>query len=346
VSSAEVTREGLEGVRPGREAKTWSHGDGQGRARAPHEHPGGSYYGKPIINPPVWEELDIAGYLFAGGLAGASSILAAGADLSGRPRLARRCKLCATGALGASLTALIHDLGRPARFLNMLRVFKPTSPMNMGAWLLGIYGPLNTATAASDTLDILPAAGKAAGIGAGILGAGVATYTAALIADTAVPAWHEGRRELPFLFAGSAAAAAGGFGLIAAPSEEAAPARRTAVLGAATELVAEHMLERRLAMIAETLHDGKAGRRLKIAKALTLAGALATATPAHRVRLLRSLGGAALLAGSALTRFGLFEAGMASARDPRYTVQPQRERMDATHAQPPEPGTTADERDI
>ena len=95
MSSAEVTREGLEGVRPGREAKTWSHGDKQGKTRAPHEHPGGSYYGKPIINPPVWEELDIAGYLFAGGLAGASSILAAGADFTGRPLLARRSKLCA-----------------------------------------------------------------------------------------------------------------------------------------------------------------------------------------------------------------------------------------------------------
>ena len=62
----------------------------------PAVDPADSYYGNPIINPPVWEERDIAGYLFAGGLAGASSILAAGADLTGRPRLARRAKLCAS----------------------------------------------------------------------------------------------------------------------------------------------------------------------------------------------------------------------------------------------------------
>ena len=90
VSDAEVTREGLAGVRPGRESRTWSwNGTAATAARAPHDHPGASYYGRPIINPPVWEERDIAGYLFTGGLAGASSILAAGADLSGRPRLAR-----------------------------------------------------------------------------------------------------------------------------------------------------------------------------------------------------------------------------------------------------------------
>ena len=44
-----------------------------------------SYYGKPVLNPPVWEARDIAGYFFLGGLAGGSSLLAAGADLTGRP---------------------------------------------------------------------------------------------------------------------------------------------------------------------------------------------------------------------------------------------------------------------
>ena len=70
-----------------------------------------SYYGAPIVKPPVWGELDIAGYFFAGGLAGATSLLAAGADATGRPVLARRCKVCATAAVGLSLGALVHDLG-------------------------------------------------------------------------------------------------------------------------------------------------------------------------------------------------------------------------------------------
>jgi formate-dependent nitrite reductase membrane component NrfD len=343
MSEAEVTREGLGGVRPGREARSWSHGgagdgtgvEGRGRRRRSEEgafdHPGTSYYGKPIINPPVWEERDIAGYLFAGGLAGASSILAAGAELTGRPRMARRSKLCAAAALAASLVALVHDLGRPSRFLNMLRVFKPTSPMNVGSWLLGIYGPLNGAAVASDVLRVAPRAGRAASVGAGALGAGVAAYTSALIANTAVPAWHEGHRELPFLFVGSAASAGAGFALIAAPVDESGPARRMAIAGAAGELVAELLLERRLGMVAEALHEGKAGRRLKAAKALTAAGAVGAAL-SSRSRGAAAIGGAALLAGSALTRFGLFEGGMASARHPKYTVAPQRERLGAERA--------------
>jgi hypothetical protein len=166
-----------------------------------------------------------------------------------------------------------------------------------------------------------------------VLGAGVSCYTAALIADTAVPAWHDGYRELPFLFAGSAATAGSGFALLAAPREENGPARSTALLGGAVELCAEQLLERRLGIVAETLHEGIAGRRLKAAKALTVAGSIGAATVARRSRVGAALSGACLIAGSALTRFGLFAAGMRSAEDPRYTVQPQRERMEQRAAQ-------------
>jgi formate-dependent nitrite reductase membrane component NrfD len=350
MSDAHVTREGLEGVRPGREARLWSqvgepsdhteaadrNGDGKRRRRRRDGDQFSSYYGKPIINLPVWGERDIAGYLFAGGLAGASSILAAGADLSQRPRLARRCKLCASGALSVSFAALVHDLGRPERFINMLRTFKPTSPMSVGSWLLGVYGPLNAAAVLSDVFGVAPRAGRAASVTAGALGAGVASYTGALIANTAVPAWHGGHRELPFVFVGSAASAGAGFALIAAPAVEAGPARRMAVLGAAGELVAGQLMERRLGMVAEALQTGSAGKRLKAAKALTALGALGAATLASRSRSAAVLSGAALLTGSALTRFGLFEAGMASARDPKYTVEPQRQRLAAQAlAEPP-----------
>jgi hypothetical protein len=115
--------------------------------------------------------------------------------------------------------------------------------------------------------------------------------------------------------------------MVSAPRAEGAPARRLAVLGAVGELTAEGLMERRLGMIAETLHEGTAGRRLRAAKALTAAGALGAATLAPRSRFASIASGGALLAGSALTRFGLFAAGMASARDPRYTVEPQRERL-------------------
>jgi hypothetical protein len=327
VSRAAVTREGLEGVRPGREALSWSGADSAYRKSEPVTHPGSSYYGRPIINPPVWAEIDIAGYLFTGGLAGASSILAAGASLTGRPRLARRSRLCASGAIGLSLAALVPDLGRPARALNMLRVFKPTSPMSVGSWILFAYGPLNAAATASDLLGRAPRAGRAAGLGAGVLGAAVASYTGALIADTAVPAWHEGHRELPYLFVSSAASAAAGYGMIAAPCSENQPAVALGAVAAGCELVAERLLERRLGGIAETLHRGTAGRRLRSAKLLSVAGGLGGAFAARRSRTAAAAAGAALVASSALTRFGLFAAGMESARDPKYTVDPQRARL-------------------
>ena len=347
MSDAEVTREGPRGGRPGREARVWSgvgggrrdggagrNGSTGGRRRRRRgdggdEHAFASYYGQPIINPPVWEELEIGGYLFAGGLAGASSIVAAGAQFSGRPASARASKVVAAGAIALSLAALVKDLGRPARFLYMLRVVKPSSPMSVGVWILFGYAPLAFASAASDVSGIAPRSGRAAGLGAGLLGAGVASYTAALIADTAVPAWHGAHRELPFLFVGSAASAGAGAALLAAPLAENGPARRLAVAGALVELGFEQLMERRLGMVAEALHEGTAGRRLRAAKGLAAAGATLAALAGGRSRTAAAVAGAALVAGSLLTRLGIFAGGMASARDPKYTVVPQRERLAA-----------------
>jgi hypothetical protein len=287
----------------------------------------GSYYDRPVIKEPTWQARDIAGYLFLGGLAGASSALGAGAELTGRRRLARSTKLGALGAVSLSLAALVHDLGRPGRFLNMLRVAKPTSPMSVGSWLLAGYGPLAGAAAASDVLGLNPRAGRAAAVGAGLLGPAVASYTSVLIADTAVPAWHESRHELPFVFVGSGAAAAGGLAVLVTPPAETGPARRIAVAGAALDLAASQQMEARAGLAGETFREGKAGAMLRAAKALTAIGGLGAAA-GGRNRVTSGLSGLALLAGSACTRFGIFEAGRASARDPKYTVVPQRERLE------------------
>jgi len=291
-----------------------------------------SYYGRPVINEPPWQATDIAGYFFFGGLAGASSVLAAGAQLSGYRTLARVGKIGALGAINLSAAALVHDLGRPERFVNMLRVFKPSSPMSVGSWLLAAYGPVAGAAAVSEVTGILPGAGRAATLGAGLLGPGVATYTAALICDTAVPAWHEGYREMPYVFAGSAASAAGGLGLLAVHPADAEPARNLAVLGAAVELIAKRQLLARLARsgdLAEPYETGTAGAIFRLAEFLT-AGALAGAVLGGKSRAVSAMSGASLVAASAMTRFGIFEAGMASARDPRYTIVPQRRRRNAT----------------
>lgn len=292
-----------------------------------------SYYGRPIVKPAPWAA-DIPAYLFLGGLAGASSVLGAGADLTGRPALRRVSRLGAAGAITAGFAALVHDLGRPARFANMLRVAKPTSPMSMGTWLLTAYGPLAGLAAAAELRGLLPrslarvlgVSARPAGLAAASLAPTVATYTAVLLADTATPSWHDAYRELPFVFAGSAASAAGGLGMLGAPIGEAGPARRMAVGGVLLEIAAERRMASSLGLAAEPLHQGPAGKLMRARQAVVAAGLAATAL-APRSRVASVVAGAALLTGSALGRFAVFEAGRQSALDPKYTVVPQRERI-------------------
>ena len=335
MSQTDVTRQGLRGKRPDREAVTGSprRWRGKHRAERPMVPPAEftSYYGKPILNPPVWESPDIPGYLFLGGLAGGASLLAAGSDLTGRGVLARTAKTGAFAAGVLSVAALIHDLGRPARFLNMMRMFKVTSPMSVGSWLLTGYVPAAGTAALTALTGRLPRLGAAATAGSALLGPGVAAYTAALISDTAVPAWHDGYREMPFVFTGSGLMAAGGLGLLTAvlpgagPGET-EPARNLALLGTAMETAAFERMERRIGMVAEPYSAGRGGAYVKAGKALAALGA-AGAALSGRSRTAAALSGAALLAASATTRWGIYHAGMASASDPKYTVVPQRQRL-------------------
>jgi formate-dependent nitrite reductase membrane component NrfD len=304
-----------------------------------------SYYGKPVLKAPVWEARDIAGYFFLGGLAGGSSLLAAGADLTGRPGLSRIAKTGACAAGLVSLAALVHDLGKPARFLNMMRVFKVTSPMSVGTWLLSGYVPAAGVAAATALTGRLPRLGAAATTGAAVLGPAVAAYTAALISDTAVPAWHDGYPEMPFVFTGSAAMAAGGLGLLAAPAAESGPARYLALLGQVMEMLAFERMTRRIGMVAEPYRVGRGGAYIRAGQVLGAVGATGAAltgtslVPGGRPRrVVAAISGTALLGASLATRWGVFHAGIASARDPRYTVVPQRQRL-TERAAPVDPPT-------
>ncbi|WP_175420745.1 NrfD/PsrC family molybdoenzyme membrane anchor subunit [Streptomyces griseus] len=329
----DVSRAGAGGARPGRDATTGEHAGRRRRGRGERamvpEAEFSSYYGRPILNRPRWKPLDIAGYLYLGGLAGASSLLAAGAHVTDRPALARTAKLGAAGAISLSLAALVHDLGRPARFVNMLRVFKPTSPMNIGSWLLAAYAPLTVVAAATDAAGRYRLTGAAATASAAVLGPAVATYTAVLLSDTAVPSWHEGYREMPFVFAGSAATAAAGLALACTPPGRSGPARRMAVLGAALELGAFRVMKRRMGQAAEPFAEGRPQTLVRASEILTAGGAALAGYAGGRGRAPAAVAGTALLAGSAALRFGVFHAGVVSAEDPRYTVVPQRERLDA-----------------
>lgn len=312
-----------------------------------------SYYGRPVVSAPPWTH-DIPAYLFLGGVAAASGLLGAGARFTGRPRLRRRSRVAALAAVGAGGAALAHDLGRPERFLNMMRVVKLTSPMSVGSWILAGFGACAGAAVATEAASSLVTPGTPLGrtvaVADGLAAAAtaffappLAAYTAVLLADTAVPVWNTAHRELPALFVASATAAGSGLGLVLAPPVETGPVRVLAALGAAAELAAGEALVRRLSPaespgdsagdapvdLAAPLHTGRPGRLHAAARVLTAAGGLGAAL-AGRSRLVAAASGLALLAGSACTRFAVFGAGMASAADPRYTVGPQRARRAAS----------------
>jgi formate-dependent nitrite reductase membrane component NrfD len=317
---------------------TYVHG-GSGKPRSreermvPREQPT-SYYGRPIVKPPVWKP-EIPFYFFFGGLAGASAVLASAATFAGRPRLARRAWAGAFVGVTVSPLLLIKDLGKPSRFLNMLRVFKITSPMSVGAWLLLANGGATSLAAGLNLLDERRRGG-AAEVMAAALGAPLATYTAALVTHSAIPAWSEARNEMPFVFAASATASAAGAAILSVPAEEAEPVRRLGVAAAIAEEGVTMLMHKRLGPLADAYEKGTAGKFGKAARACTLGGALAfvAGDPGVPLRMskrrrstLSVAGGVLLLAGSVCKRWSVFKAGFQSAEDPSQTIRTQRQRI-------------------
>lgn len=284
-----------------------------------------SYYGRPILKRPTWKVPDVPGYLFLGGTAGASASMAAVAELTGRRELAGAGRWVAAAGSVAGVAALVHDLGRPERFTHMLRVFKPTSPLSVGSWILAPFSALATASAASQATGRLPALGRLAGLCSGVLGPAMCTYTAVLLSDTAVPAWHEAYPELPYVFAGSALTSAAGAALLCAPAADHGPPTRMGLLGVVLELAALRRIERRLGLVGEPYVTGRPGRLLTLSKALSVAGAGLSLLSGRRAAPL--LAGGSYLAAGLCTRFGVFAAGITSSQDPAFVVTPQRQRL-------------------
>jgi formate-dependent nitrite reductase membrane component NrfD len=291
-----------------------------------------SYYGRPILKEPVWQP-EIPCYFFTGGLAGASSVLHLTARLAGNETLARRTLFVAAAADVLSPVLLVSDLGRPERALNMLRVFKVTSPMSVGSWVLLVSGGASSTAAVLELVGRLKPVKLAAELVSAALGGPLATYTGTLIADTSIPVWHEARRELPWLFGASAAASAGAAAAIAVPPSNAAAARRLAVGGTIAELGLMEAMRKRLGFVGEVYEQETAGRLARISKACTAAGAAVLATTGRRSRAAAIGGGALVLAGELALRWSVFKAGFQSARDPRYVVVPQRERKRRANSQ-------------
>jgi len=290
-----------------------------------------SYYGRPIVKAPPWGD-EIAAYLFLGGLAGGSALLGLGAQLTDRPALRSRTRLTALAALGLGTVALIEDLGRPERFLNMMRTVKITSPMSLGSWILGGFGSTAGVVAVlevdrltgeriplgplSFARTLLHKAETPAAIGSVVFAAPLAAYTGVLLGATAVPTWNAaGRNGLPVVFAASASVAAGGSAMVTTPVAQAGPARVFALLGTAVELAAMRVMKNRMHPAeVEPMESGEPGRLLHRAEVLALAGSVATAALEVGARVLearvaRGVGGSgaggASASGSGCWRTGL-----------------------------------------
>ena len=217
---------------------------------------------------------------------GACALLSLGGYFTDRPALRRNGRLGALGAASLGTVALVADLGRPERFLHMMRTVKPTSPMSLGSWLLAGFAT-NAGVAAAIEVDrmtderlplgplrpVLHALELPTSVASGVLGAPLAAYTAVLLGDTAVPTWHEMHAHLPFVFVSSASLASGGFALVTTPVAETGPARFFAVAGVAGELAAMHVMKGAMDPVSvEPLEQGKPGAWLTWSERLSVIG--------------------------------------------------------------------------
>jgi Polysulphide reductase, NrfD len=287
-----------------------------------------AYYGQPIVKPPVWT-WQIGLYFFVGGTAGMSGVLALAGLLTGQPLAFVRTALAVAfaGAL-VSPALLIADLGRPARFLNMLRVFKWRSAMSMGVWTLVAFSGFATAAlllmAARPLLTpagvpstawrvvlFLAAAGTAA------FGALLATYTGVLLGATAVPVWSSHHRLLPFHFGAVALGSASA--ILELLGFQTAALQGIGLTVASIETAVGAWLETRGGAEARSLTHGESGLLMRMAGLCT-----GPATLVLRALVWTPAAAVCFLLGAVLSRYGWLHAGRASARDPEETLAAQR----------------------
>jgi formate-dependent nitrite reductase membrane component NrfD len=272
-----------------------------------------TYYDLPLLKPPVWT-WEVPTYFFVGGAAGAAAVLAAAARLAGGDEaLVRDARWIAAAGAALSAPLLIADLGRPERFLNMLRVFKPQSPMSVGAWTVAAFGGASSSAALAEVVrrnTNLPVrtAGDLAGVMSAATGLVMATYTGVLLGATANPVWKEHVRLLPVHFGASALGSA--VSLLELRGHRHRALQALAFGAAIFETAAAVALETGTDRVSAPLRVGRSGT-------LTRLGALLSGPIPLFMRLMGSRRGAATatLAGSLLTRFAWVEAGKVSAKD-------------------------------
>jgi hypothetical protein len=295
------------------------------------DHDSLTYYNQPLLPQPVWKWM-IPTYYVVGGITGAALVMSAAAQVrspfAGRSQLMRSCQWIAFTGSGVSAVLLVADLGRPERFLNMLRVFRPTSPMNMGAWILsgvGITAP--GALLLQGKPGFLGMIGSACGLLSGLFGAGLATYTGVLASSSAIPLWQESRRMLPILFGASAMASVGSLLQITqGPNQGRGIATSFGRIGQIGELAASALMERQASeveRVGRPFRENVSGALWRSAAILTASSIVLAVLPG-RSRTKRVATSVLGLLGSSLMRFSIEQLGKASARDARASFQQQR----------------------
>jgi Polysulphide reductase, NrfD len=286
------------------------------------------YYGLPLLKSPVWT-WEIPGYFFVGGAAGAAAVVSAVARASGgRPALARDARWIAALGGAASPLLLISDLGRPERFLNMLRVFKVQSPMSIGAWTLVAFASSAAAAAFAELVSrsgrgpaAITIAGNAAGLVAAATGLVLSTYTGVLIGATAIPVWSRNVRLLPINFGASGTGAA--VSLLELLGHRDRALNRIGLGAAAVETLVALALESRRDPALVPVKEGWCGRVIRTGGALSGPLPLALRMLAGRSPAARRAAAVSTLVGSWLTRVGWLAAGTASAAEPARAALPE-----------------------
>jgi formate-dependent nitrite reductase membrane component NrfD len=273
------------------------------------------YYNQPLLKPPVWT-WEIPVYFFVGGVAGIAAVLAAaGALTDADAALVRDARWIAVIGALLSPALLISDLGRPGRFLNMLRVFKTQSPMSVGAWTLVVFTPAVLAAliwdpaspGASAGARVVGLLGTAIGAATGLV---LATYTGVLLGVTAIPVWAAHARTLPWNFAASSLGAAVSILELAGHRD---PAMNLLGIGSAATLAVMWVLDeidQRPA--SRPLTSGPSGRLIRAGKLLAGPVPLVLRIVWPGDAPLRLVAAASAIAGALLSRFAWMVVARAS----------------------------------
>jgi len=295
------------------------------------------YYGIPLLKEPQWT-WEIPLYFFVGGAAGSAAVIGAAADWIGDDyELAKHARWLATAGAGVSSALLISDLGRPDRFLNMLRVIKPQSAMSVGAWTLAAFGSFSTASTfaklVQERWDFLPVrvVANLAQFASAVTGLPFHNYTGVLIGATVIPAWNKNIETLPIHFGMSGVQAACSI-LELLGHDDSRALNLLALLSAAWETYEGIHLETRTERELRPLKRGSSGWITRAGGVLSgpLPLALRTAALFSGSRRLRKAAALAGIAGSLMTRYGWMAAGRASARDWRLPLEiPDTETVEA-----------------